>query len=163
MAAEKKKTKAQIKKEETELRHAFIADAFEIVLKKVFEGTKDNRHKIRVGINYQNYNRYIKFSSYGESLEFKIYGDGNVNAELNEFCHSKHDERLFEYVMDKEKQQEFLIYFESLVERLISEFMGRGPIGWHGYMDFVGWTGTIAYALSDMDKAYPVEKNEENA
>lgn len=102
-------------------------------------------------INYQNYNCYIKFSCYGQSLEFKIFGDGNVNAELNEFCHSKHDERLFEYVTAPEKQQEFLASFELLVERLIFEFMEKGTIGWHGYMDFVGWTGTIAYALADMD------------
>lgn len=43
MAAEKKKTKAQIKKEETEQRHAFIANAFNLALRKIYEGTKDNR------------------------------------------------------------------------------------------------------------------------
>lgn len=151
MAAEKKKTKAQIKKEETEQRHAFIANAFNLALRKIYEGTKDNRRKLRVSINYTNYNRYIKFSAYSKSLEFMIYGDGNVAIQLNEFCHSKHTEQIFEYVQDNEKQNEFLHSFEELAEKLIREFIGENsPFDWHSYMDFVSSEGNAAGAFEEM-------------
>lgn len=157
MAEKKKKTKAQMKKEETAQRHAFLEDTFEALLKALFENTKDNRKKIKVGINYQNYNRYIKFSAYGQSMEFKIFGAGNVAVHLEEFCHNPYDEQIFVYTADTELQRVFLTSFEKLVADLINEFFDKGPLGWHAYMDYVGKQRNVVKAMEIMYKEYEGE------
>lgn len=154
MAEEKKKTKAQMKKEETALKHAFTANAFETVLKQIFENTRENRKKIKIGINYQNYNRYIKISAYCQSMELKIFGDGNVAVHLEEFCHNPHDAQIFEYVANSEKQAAFLASFEELVGKLIRQFLDQGPLNWHAYMDYIYWEGDAFKAFDKLYKDY---------
>lgn len=157
MAEEKKKTKAQMKREETAQKHAFLEKTFEAILKALFVSTKDNRKKIRVGINYQNYNRYIKFSAYAQSLEFKIFGDGNIVVHMEEFCHNPYDEQIFTYTTDTETQSIFLASFEKLVADIIHEFLDKGCLGWHAYMDYVEDHRNAAKALEIMYKEYKGE------
>lgn len=157
MAEEKKKTKAQMKKEETAKKHAFLEDTFKALLMALFESTKDNRKKIKVGINYQNYNRYIKLSIYAQSVEFKIFSDGNVAVHLEEFCHNPYDEQIFSYTTDAEAQRKFLDSFGKLAEDIIKEFLDKGPLGWHAYMDYVEDHRNVAEALVIMYKEYEGE------
>ena len=157
MAKEKKKTKAQMKKAETAQKHAFLENTFEALLKALFESTKDNKQKIKVGINYQNYNRYIKFSTYAQSLEFKIFGDGNIVVYMEEFCHNPYDEQIFAYTTDTEAQGTFLASFGKLAADIIKEFLDKGCLGWHAYMDYVEDHRNAAKALEIMYKEYKGE------
>lgn len=157
MAQEKKKNKAQIKREETAQKQAFLENTFKALLMALFESTKDNRQKIKVGINYQNYNRYIKCSTYAQSVEFKIFGDGNVVVHMEEFCHNPYDEQIFTYISDTEAQSTFLASFEKLAADIIKEFLDKGCLGWHAYMDYVEDHRNAAKALEIMYKEYAGE------
>lgn len=161
MVMEKNKTKAQLKKEATMQRYNFIEAVYELVLRQVFEGTKDNASKLKITIKHQNHNRYIHFSMYAQAMEIKIFTDGNVEMVLEEFCHEKHVEQVFLYDKEPEKQQKFLKHFEVLLLQVILEFLQKGALGWHGFMDFVGWEGNIEKAIATMKEEYPNESEKQ--
>ena len=147
MPNEKNKSKAELKKEATAAKLAFISQAYTTALTLIPAQTEGSRSKLKVHLTHTNHNRCIKFSAYGRSLNLQIFGDGNVTAELEEFCHNKYTEVLFEYDPDPKAQKEFLLRFELLAAMLINEFMDCGVLDWHSYMDYV-------WEEKNLDKAY---------
>ena len=81
-------TRAEIKKMETERKYDFISNVYNTILKSIPLETRGHRKKFEVRIVHQNYNRYVRFHSYGQDMAFQIFGDGNLAIEMKEACHS---------------------------------------------------------------------------
>jgi len=147
-------TKAEIKKMETEQKYDFITKVYEAVLSCIPVETRAYRKKVEVRIVHQNYNRYIRFHSYGQDLAFRLYGDGNVDIEMREAMHSPHTEMIFEYDGDSEKQDAFISEIKVLASSLIKVFIGRDVHGFHSYMDYVSDKTTAMAAYNKMMDEY---------
>ena len=154
MTTENKKSKARFKREEKELKQDFITRAYSTVLAVIPVQTQDGREKLKVQLTHTNYNRYIKFTVYGKSLNIQIFGDGNVTVELEEFCHNKYTEVLFEYSSNKKEQEDFLHRLEGIAAMLIKEFRDGGVLDWHSYMDYVWDVQNVDAAWQKMMKEY---------
>lgn len=147
-------TKAEMKKMVTEQKYDFITKVYEVILGCIPVETRAYRKKIEVRIVHQNYNRYIRFHSYGQDLAFRLYGDGNVDIELREALHSTHTEVLFEYDGEAERQNAFLAELKELAPSLIKVFIGRSVHDFHSYMDYVSENVTAMAAYNQMMQEY---------
>lgn len=147
-------TKTELKKLEVAIRHSFLDKALTIVMNNILEITKETRCSMDVKITTKNYHRYIGFHRYGQDIKFKIYGDGNITVVLDEFCHEKHEEVVFEYSQDEEVQNEFLDKFTKMVARLINIFIGKEKLDFHSYMDFVSLSENMTDAFDKMNEFY---------
>ena len=141
-------TRAEIKKMETERKYDFISNVYNTILKSIPLETRGHRKKFEVRIVHQNYNRYVRFHSYGQDMVFQIFGDGNIAIEMKEACHSNHVEQLFEYDTDIEKQDAFIKELSELARCLIRVFIDSDFENFHTYMDYV----------SDEQKAFEAYK-----
>lgn len=147
-------TKAEIKNREKERKQDFTARVYETVLKCIPAETRAHRGKVQVRITHQNYSRYIRFSAYGRSLAFLIYGDGNVAIELKEACHSDHAEQLFVYDADTKAQDTFIRELAETTSCLIRVFIENDVLDFHSYMDYVSEENSISMAYRKMRDEY---------
>lgn len=158
-------TKAEIKNREKERKYDFTARVYETVLKCIPAETRAHRGKVQVRITHQNYSRYIRFSAYGRSLTFLIYGDGNIAVELKEAFHSDHAEQLFVYDADTKAQETFIREFAETASYLIRVFIEKDVLDFHSYMDYVLEENSISLAYKKMQDEYycgtPVDKSDE--
>ena len=140
-------TKAEQKKQATAKKQDFIAKTYAVILNSIPEQTKGVRKSVQIRLTHQNYNRYIRYHNYGKDINFQLYGDGNVAIELDEVFHNKHNEQLFEYSEDAEKQKAFWKELSELVPCLIKVFIDQEVMDFHSYMDYVssGMTAAVAY------------------
>lgn len=143
-------TKAEIKNREKERKRDFIASVYETVLKCIPAETRAHCGKVQVRITHQNYSRYIRFSAYGRSLAFLIYGDGNVAVELKEACHSDHAEQLFAYDADTKAQDTFIRELAETASCLIRVFIEKDVLDFHSYMDYVSEENNVSAAYQKM-------------
>lgn len=153
-------TKAELKKMETEKKHAFIARAYATVLSCIPEQTVMLRKNVQIRLTHQSYNRYIRFHNYGMDMNIQIFGDGNVVIELSEALHNKHKEQLFEYVTENEQQEVFLENLKTLLSSLISVFTDQAVLDFHSYMDYVEEEKNAANAYQRMMDEYRGIKRE---
>jgi len=130
MAKEKKKTA-------TEIRNEFIAKTYGIALDCIAEQTTQLRSKVEIRMTLSNYNRYIRFHKYGADMAILIYRDGKVALELSEALHSKHEEQLFDYATDADRQEVFFAELESMLSGLIKVYLGEEVTDFHTFMDYV--------------------------
>ncbi len=143
-------TKAEQKKLEMQRKRDFIAAALDTVLSCVPAQTASLRKKIEMRVVFENYNRYIRFLSYGHDLNVQIFHDGNVALELREPLHNDYNKQIFEYVDDIEEQGEFLHNLENIMSFLITLVTEQGFMDWHSYMDYVSETGDVITAYKKM-------------
>ena len=145
-------TKAEIKKMETERKYDFISNVYNTILQSIPLETRGHRKKFEVRIVHQNYNRYVRFHSYGQDMAFQIFGDGNIAIEMKEACHSNHVEQLFEYDTDIEKQNAFIKELSEMARCLIRVFIGSDFESFHTYMDYVSdEQKTFAESVIELD------------
>ena len=130
MAKEKKKTA-------TEIRNEFIAKTYGIVLNCIAEQTTQLRSKVEIRMTLSNYNRYIRFHKYGQDMAVLIYRDGKVALELSEAFHSKHEEQLFDYAIEADRQEVFFAELEAMLPCLIKVYLEQEITDYHTFMDYV--------------------------
>ncbi len=147
-------TKAEQKKLATAKKQEFIAKTYAVILSCIPEQTKGVRKSVQIRLTHQNYNRYIRFHNYGKDINFQLYGDGNVAVELDEACHNKHTEQLFEYSENAEKQEVFWSELSEMVSWLIKVFIDQEVMDFHSYMDYVGYAENMTAAYQTMMDEY---------
>lgn len=130
MAKEKKKTA-------TEIRNEFIAKTYGIVLNCIAEQTAQVRTKSQIRMILSNSNRYVRFHRYGADMAILIYRDGKVALELSEAFHSKHEEQLFDYATEADRQEVFFAELEAMLSCLIKVYLEQEIMDFHTYMDYV--------------------------
>jgi len=147
-------TKAQKKKQAVQQRLDFIEQAYALILDAIPEKTRGERCKLRVQLTHEGLNRYIRFMCYGKTMNFLLYGDGNVFLELSEACHNDHREQLFMYVDNMDDQAEFLRRLAEILWWLIRVFLDLDCFTFHAYMDYVSHYGDIEVAHIHMSSEY---------
>ena len=135
--AEKKISKTEQRKLNAANKKEFIGKAFQTALNALAENTADvTGGGVKVQVLFTNHNRYIHMNAYGRSTSILIYRDGNIEIKLKEFCHNPHEEQLFEFSLDKEVQERFLIRFREIMSWLIPVSFGHCQYDFHTFMDY---------------------------
>lgn len=73
-------TKAELKRLETEKKHAFIARAYATVLSCIPEQTVMLRNSVQIRLTHQSYNRYIRFHKYDKEMYLDVVGHDEHGA-----------------------------------------------------------------------------------
>lgn len=142
--AEKKISKTEQRKLDAANKKEFIGKAFQTALNALAENTVDvTGGGVKVQISFTNHNRYVHISAYGRSTSILIYRDGNVEIKLKESCHNPHEEQLFEFSLDKEVQERFLIRFREILSWLIPVSFGHCQYDFHTFMDYASGQSSI--------------------
>ena len=152
--AEKKISKTEQKKLDTANKIEFIGKEFQTTLTALAAGTMKVRGGTKVQIVFTNYNRYVHFNAYGRSTSILIYGDGNVDIRLKEFCHNPHEERLFEFSLDKTVQESFLTRFCEILSWLVPVSFGESPYDFHTFMDYASGQSSIETIYQNISKEW---------
>lgn len=152
--AEKKISKSEQKKLDSANKKDFINRAFQTVLSALAEETINVTGGIKVQIAFTNHNRYIHLDAYGRSTSVRIYRDGNVDIKLTEFSHNPHEERLFQFSLDKTEQENFLTRFREILCWLIPVSLGNAPYDFHTFMDYASGNPSIESAYQTINKEW---------
>lgn len=150
----KKITKKEQKEMEKQNLRSFTQRTFETVMEMIPAGTEQLRSKVQVKITFQNWNRYVRFSSYGQYCNIQIFTNGNIALELYEALHNKYEKQLFEFSLDEKAQDEFLIHFRKILSWLIPVFAEMTGYDFHTYMDFVDGEADFETAYEKIQKAF---------
>ena len=153
--AEKKVTKAEMKKLETQKLREFTYSLYAQAMEAAVKGTENERGKIQVQVSGTNYNRYVRFSGYGKSCVILIYKNGNVGVKLDEMFHDLFETTIFEYVSDEVIQQAFKEQFAEMLEWLVPTFYESLGYDYHAFMDFIDWEKDLFKAHERIEKEYP--------
>ena len=153
--AEKKVTKAEMKKLETQKLREFTYSLYAQAMEAAVKGTENERGKIQVQVSGTNYNRYVRFSGYGKSCVILIYKNGNVGVKLDEMFHDLFETTIFEYVSDEVIQQAFKEQFAEMLEWLVPTFYENLGYDYHAFMDFIDWEKDLFKAHERIEKEYP--------
>lgn len=141
---EKKISKTEQRKLDASNKQEFIGKAFQTALNALAENTVDvTGGGVKVQISFTNHNRYVHISAYGRSTSILIYRDGNVGINLKEFCHNPYEEQLFEFSLDEEVQERFLMRFREILSWLIPVSFGHCQYDFHTFMDYVSGQSSI--------------------
>ena len=155
-------TKSEQKKIETEMKRDFIEKVYTTIIKGVPKMTRDKADSLDIRIIHKTHNRYISFLRYGQALKFKIYRDGNVGITLKEFCHDDYETQLFEYIPDKQLQEDFIKRLSKTMSWMLSIFLNREDLDFHSYMDFISNSNDIYEAYDKMQDEIKQWKKEKN-
>lgn len=153
--AEKKVTKAGMKKLETQKLREFTYSLYAQAMEAAVKGTENERGKIQVQVFGTNYNRYVRFSGYGKSCVILIYKNGNVGVKLDKMFHDLFETTIFEYVSDEVIQQAFKEQFAEMLEWLVPTFYENLGYDYHAFMDFIDWEKDLFKAHERIEKEYP--------
>lgn len=153
--AEKKVTKAEMKKLETQKLREFTYSLYAQVMEAAVKGTENERGKIQVQVSGTNYNRYVRFSGCGKSCVILIYKNGNVGVKLDEMFHGLFETTIFEYASDEVIQKAFKEQFAEMLEWLIPTFYENLDYDYHAFMDFIDWEKDLFKAHERIEKEYP--------
>lgn len=161
--AEKKVTKAELRKLETQKRREFIHFLYAQVMETAVKVTQNERGRIQLQVSGVNYNRYIRFSSYGKSCVILIYKNGNVSVKLDELSHGLFETTIFEYTSEQDAQDTFKAKFTEMLEWLIPTFYGKMDYDYHTFMDWIGWKNDLyeAHEMVEKEFQYYKENNRE--
>lgn len=153
--AEKKISKTEQRKLDTANKKDFIGKIFQTTLNTLAENTMDvTCGGIKVQIAFTNYNRYIHLNAYGRSTSILIYRDGNVGITLKEFCHNPHEEQLFEFSLDKDTQEHFLVRFHAILDWLIPLSFGKCQYDFHTFMDYASGQSSIETVYQNISEEW---------
>lgn len=153
--AEKKVTKAEMKKLETRKLREFTHSLYVQAMEAAVKSTENERGKIQVRVSGTNYNRYVRFSGYGKSCVILIYKNGNVGVKLDEMFRDLFETTIFEYTSDEVIQQAFQEQFAEMLEWLIPTFYENLGYDYHAFMDFIDWEKDLFKAHERIEKEYP--------
>lgn len=152
-------TKAELKKEAAKRKREFYAKLLGVVMDSVVENTVDLKSKFEVRVKFTGRNRYINFSVYGFKMSVLFYTQGQVVIQLDEMCHGKFEQQIYEYTDSLEEQEACLERLKRIMDFMIPLFTGDAIVDPHTFMDYVQDDLEIAYqeVLEDW-KRYEEEK-----
>lgn len=154
MNTEKKITKKEQKAMESRNKREFIQKVFMLTLEAVGEATTGNGSKLKIQITEQYQNRYVKLQMYGKSMNIQIFRDGNVVLELKEALHGDFSQTMFSFDLDDSAQKEFFERYTRELQCVINEYLDRGPLDFHSYMDYVWDVGDYWQAYLELHGDY---------
>ena len=142
--AEKKISKTEQRKLDAANKKEFIGKTLQTALNVLAENTVDvTGGGVKVQISFTNHNCYVHISAYGRLTSILIYRDGNVEIKLKESCYNPYEEQLFEFSLDKEVQERFLIRFREIMSWLIPVSFRHCQYDFHTFMDYVSGQSSI--------------------
>lgn len=150
---EAKISKSKQKKLDTENRRSFTQRVFQMTLQAIPPAVESIR-KVKIGISGQNYNRYVRFSAYGQSCSILIYKDGNVAVQLKEAFHKDYNAQVFAFTLDENAQRSFETHFREVLGWLIPVVLEAAPYDFHTFMDYVSHTQDYEKAHELVDKDF---------
>lgn len=109
---------------------------------------------MKTQILFTNHNRYIHMNAYGRSTSLLIYRDGNVEINLKEFCHNPYEEQLFEFSLDEEVQERFLMRFREILSWLIPVSFGHCQYDFHMFMDYASGQSSIETVYQNISEEW---------
>lgn len=130
-------TKAELKKEAAKRKREFYAKLLGVVTDSIVKNTVDAQSKLEVRIKFTGRNRYINFSVYGFKMSVIFYTQGQIVIQLDEFCHGKFEQQIYEYTDSMEEQEVCLERLKKIMDFIIPLFTGDGIVDAHTFMDYV--------------------------
>lgn len=126
--AEKKMTKAELKKLEVENKRCFIAEVFKDFIESYLRVLNYSRFAMQLTVVVKNDNHYLTFQEFGKCFTICIYTNGNVEIKMKASGSGEYKEQLFEYSPSKTQQMNFLSKLESglcdiILETALEKFM----------------------------------------
>lgn len=152
--SEKKISKAEQRKLDSANKKEFIGKVFQTALNALGERTVGVTGGTKVQIVFTNHNRYIHLNAYGRATSILIYRDGNVDLKLTEAFHSPHEERIFEFTLDKTEQENFLKHFSEMLNWLIPVSFENCAYDFHTFMDYVSGSTSVDAAYETISKEW---------
>lgn len=138
-------TKAELAKEAARRKREFYAKLLVVVMDSVVENTVDLKSKFEVRVKFTGRNRYINFSVYGFKMSVLFYTQGQVVIQLDEMCHGKFEQQIYEYSDSVEEQEACLERLKRIMDFMIPLFTGEAIVDAHTFMDYVQEDLEIAY------------------
>lgn len=147
-------TKAELAKEASKRKREFYAKLLGVVFDTTVEKSIHTQSKLDFKVKFTGRNRYIHFSIYGFKMNVLIYTRGQVVIQLDEMCHSKFEQQIYEYTESLDEQEECLTRLKNIMEFMIPLFTGEGIVDSHTFMDYVKDDLEDAYrrVLKDWEK-----------
>lgn len=147
-------SKAELAKEASKRKREFYAKLLEVVFDATVENTMHTQSKLDFKVRFTGRNRYIHFSIYGAKMNVLIYTKGQVVIELEEACHGKFAQQIYEYTDSPEEQEACVVRLKNIMDLMIPIFIGQGIVDPHTFMDYVQDDLEDAYRriVSDLEK-----------
>lgn len=139
----KRKSPADIPLMKSEL----VAEAFIILMEAYIRSLGKRPLGQKITITMKSYNRYIKFQGFRESFDICLYKSGDIDIKMDESCHDKYIERIFEYTDNRSEQNAFLDKLRNGLADEIMEVATYKLINYHAFMDMLHgeWRFADAY------------------
>ncbi len=96
----KRKTPEEIPLMKSEL----VAEAFTILMEAYIRMIGRCASGQKMTITMKSYNRYIRFSGFREYFDICLYKSGDIDIKMDEYCHDKYVERIYEYTESRSEQ-----------------------------------------------------------
>ena len=138
-------TKAELAREAAKRKREFYAKLLGVVMDSLVKNTEELKSKLEVRIKFTGSNRYFNFSVYGFKMSVIFYTKGQVVIQLDEFCHSKFEQQIYEYTDSVEEQEACLEKLKRIMDITIPLFTGDAIVDAHTFMDYVQEDLEIAY------------------
>lgn len=148
-------SKVELAKEASARKREFYAKLLGVVFDTTVESTMHTQSKIDFKVRFTGRNRYIHFSVYGFKMNVLIYTKGQVVIQLEETCHDKFEQQIYEYTDSPEEQEVCLMRLKNILDFTLPLFTGHGIVDPHTFMDYVQDDVENAYrrVLEDWEKS----------
>ena len=130
-------SKAELAKEASKRKLEFYEKLLDVVVDATVENTMHTQSKLDFKVRFTGRNRYIHFSIYGFKMNVLIYTKGQLVIQLEEACHDKFEQQIYEYADSLEEQEACLTKLKNIMDFMIPLFTGKGIVDPHTFMDYV--------------------------
>ncbi|RKM63020.1 hypothetical protein D6856_02545 [Butyrivibrio sp. XB500-5] len=139
----KRKTPEEIPLMKSEL----VAEAFTILMEAYTKMIGRCASGQKMTITMKSYNRYIRFSGFREYFDICLYKSGDIDIKMDEYCHDKYVERIFEFTENRSEQNAFLDKLRNGLAEEIMEVATCKLVDYHSFMDMLHgeWKFTDAH------------------
>lgn len=129
----KRKTPEEIPLMKSEL----VAEAFTILMEAYTRMIGRCASGQKMTITMKSYNRYIRFSGFREYFDICLYKSGDIDIKMDEYCHDKYVERIFEFTENRSEQNAFLDKLRNGLADEIMEVATCKLVDYHSFMDML--------------------------
>lgn len=129
----KRKTPEEIPLMKSEL----VAEAFTILMEAYTRMIGRCASGQKMTITMKSYNRYIRFSGFREYFDICLYKSGDIDIKMDEYCHDKYVERIYEFTENRSEQNAFLDKLRNGLADEIMEVATCKLVDYHSFMDML--------------------------
>ena len=129
------------------MKSELVAKAFTILMEAYVRMIGRTSSGQKLTITLKSYNRYIRFQGFREYFDICLYKSGDIDIKMDECCHDKYVERIYEFTENRSEQNAFLEKLQNDLADEIMEVATCKLVDYHSFMDMLHgeWKFADAY------------------